>query len=115
MSSTSSSVTLVSGQPDRSLRRQGRYWLLTIPHQYFVPYLPVGVTWIKGQLELGESGYLHWQLVCGLGSKQSLRRIHTIFGTNLHGELTLSEAAEDYVWKDDTSVQGTRFEVRPDL
>jgi len=42
---------------------QGIYWLLTIPHHAFVPYLPPGVAYIRGQLERGENtGYLHWQL-----------------------------------------------------
>lgn len=92
-------------------RRQGRYWILTIPHECFTPYLPVGITWIRGQLELGSGGFLHWQLVVGLATKQSLRRLTTIFGSSIHAELTRTEAAEDYVWKDDTSVQGKLFTV----
>lgn len=34
-------------------RRQGIFWLLTIPHASFTPYLPNGISYIKGQLERG--------------------------------------------------------------
>lgn len=32
---------------------QARYWLLTIPHADFLPYLPPNVAYIRGQLERG--------------------------------------------------------------
>jgi len=52
---------------------QGIYWLLTIPHHAFVPYLPPGVAYIRGQLERGENtGYLHWQLSLVLSKKNEL-------------------------------------------
>jgi len=41
----------------------GRYYLLTIPHEHFPPFLPNGIVYIKGQLERGDGGFLHWQLV----------------------------------------------------
>jgi len=41
---------------------QARYWLLTIPQHDFVPFQHPSVTYIKGQLELSESGFLHWQV-----------------------------------------------------
>ena len=37
-------------------RRQGIYWLLTIPHHGFHPYLPPGVCWIRGQLSAVRAG-----------------------------------------------------------
>jgi len=99
---------------------QGTFWILTIPHDHFNP-LKFGalgsnvlssdagsVVWIKGQLELGESGFRHWQLVCAFGSRQSLRQCKQVFGREAHCELTRSDAAEAYVWKDDTSL-GARF------
>lgn len=89
---------------------QARYWMLTIPYQHYVPYLPPGVSWIKGQLELGEGGFLHWQLVLSLPKKGSLVTIRRIFG-EFHAEATRSVAAEEYVWKDESSVVGTRFEL----
>lgn len=91
-------------------RRQGTIWLLTIPHAGFTPYLPSACTYIKGQLELGEQGFLHWQIVVWFRSKQSVRGCRDIFGP-YHAELSRSAAAESYVWKDDTAVGNTRFEL----
>lgn len=89
----------------------GRYWILTIPAHSFTTYLPNSVTWIKGQLELGETGYLHWQIICSFGKTVRLSHVKKVFGDGVHAELTRSDAAEDYVWKDETSVAGTRFEL----
>lgn len=91
---------------------QGRYWILTIPHHLFTPFLPNNVLWLKGQLEEGNgTGYLHWQLLVSFSEKKTLRYVKQIFGEEIHGELTRSSAAEQYVWKDDTSVPNTRFEL----
>lgn len=93
-------------------RRQGVYWLLTIPHADWTPYLPPGITWIRGQLESGsDTGYLHWQIIVGCSKKKSLRGIQEIFGRTCHAELGRSEAAAAYVWKEDTRVEGTQFEL----
>jgi len=89
----------------------GRYWLLTIPHHDFVPYLPPTVAYIKGQLELAASGFLHWQVLCVFGKNMRLSGLRKLFGDSCHSELTRSAAADDYVHKDDTSVEGTRFEL----
>ena len=97
-------------KPGRSDNLQGRYWLLTIPHHHFVPYLPSGVQWIKGQLERGEGGYLHWQIICSFANKVRPGRLREVFG-QVHHELSRSEAADAYVHKDDTSVPNTRFEL----
>jgi len=111
---------------------QARYWLLTIPHAEFVPYLPPGTTYIKGQLELGlgvnqpqppqhdthvhervggNGGYLHWQVVVAFRKKCRLRAVKNIFGTRTHAEPSRSEAASEYVWKEDTRIDGTQFEL----
>lgn len=90
----------------------GRYWLLTIPHHHFTPFLPDGVTWIKGQLELGsETNFAHWQVICGFPRNCRLGAVKKIFGDAVHAELTRSAAADEYVHKDDTAVLGTRFEL----
>jgi len=91
-------------------RRQGILWMLTIPYQHFTPYLPPSCKYIKGQLEQSEGGYQHWQILVGMQRKSSLAQVTAIFG-NFHAELTRSSAANEYVWKDDTSVPGTRFEL----
>lgn len=90
-------------------RRQGIYWLLTIPHSGFTPYPVPGTVWCRGQLELAESGFLHWQILVAFARKVSLRGVRATFG-DYHAELTFSERAEDYVWKEDTRVSGTQFE-----
>lgn len=90
---------------------QAKYWILTIPHASFTPYLPPGCDYIKGQLELGEQGsYLHWQILVHFSKKLRLRGIRDIFGA-WHAEPTRSEAASDYVWKEDTRIAGTQFEI----
>lgn len=88
---------------------QGTYWMLTIPQASFTPYLPPGVSFIKGQLEQGgTTGYLHWQLLVVFKRSVRLRAVRTIFGP-VHAELSRSAAADEYVWKEDTAVKGTRF------
>jgi len=91
---------------------QGLYWLLTIPHADFLPYLPPGCAYIAGQLESGaESSYLHWQVLVAFDRKCRLGHCKKIFGASAHCELSRSSAARDYVWKDETAVAGTRFEL----
>lgn len=89
---------------------QGRYFLLTIPHQDFLPYLPPGLSSIKGQLEQGASGYLHWQLLVSYPKKVTASKVKETFGTSCHVELSRSAAADDYVWKEDSRI-GHQFEL----
>lgn len=114
MSVRPNELQVVQHQSDsepRGTRRQGIFWMLTIPHHDFTPYLPPACSWIKGQLELGAGGYLHWQIVIGCKSKSSLAAIKNTFGASCHCELTRSGAANEYIWKDDTRVEGTQFEL----
>lgn len=95
----------------RGQRRQGIFWLLTIPQHCFLPWLPPSCTWIKGQLERGtDTGFLHWQICVSFRKKTSVRGVTECFGP-YHAELTRSGAAADYVWKDDTAIATTRFEL----
>lgn len=97
-------------------RRQGIFWLLTIPYPCSVmqqllesSQLPTSVVWIRGQLEQGEqTDYLHYQAVAAFDTKKSLAAVKGVFGT-CHAELSRSEAAEAYVHKQDTRV-GEPFE-----
>lgn len=90
---------------------QGTYWLLTIPQHEFTPYLPPGVSFIKGQLEQGNgTGFIHWQVLAVFKRSVRLRAVRTVFGP-VHAELSRSAAADAYVWKDDTAVAGTRFSL----
>lgn len=91
---------------------QARYWLLTIPHHEYTPFLPDGVACIRGQLESGnETGYLHWQLLVTFSTKVRLATVKRTFGDACHAEPSRSEAADEYVWKEDTRVDGTPFEL----
>lgn len=94
-------------------RRQGVFWLLTVPENDFNPTtLHTDLSWCKGQLEEGsETGYRHWQIICAFKSKKSLSSVKKIFGDKCHGELSRSEAANDYVHKEETACPGTRFEL----
>jgi len=94
-------------------RRQGVIWILTIPVSAWSPplSLTLPVVYVKGQREIGENGFEHWQLIAYFTPKQSLAAVKNCFCREAHGELTRSAAAEEYVWKDDTCVVGTRFEL----
>jgi len=90
---------------------QGVYWILTIPHADFLPFLPHACQYIRGQLERGAGGYLHWQILVSFQRKCRLGVVKQCFGDTAHAELSRSSAANDYVWKDDTRVDGTQFEL----
>lgn len=93
-----------------------RYWILTIPEADFVrpeqpaPEGPYAYQYLRGQLELAPSGYRHWQLVVYFASACRLGSVKRIFGASCHAEPTRSKNAMSYVWKDETSILGTRFE-----
>jgi len=89
---------------------QGVYWMLTVPQSQFIPYLPRAVAYSKGQLEVGAGGFLHWQLIVVFERSVRLGAVREIYGP-VHCELTRSEAALEYVWKEETAVPGTRFEL----
>lgn len=91
---------------------QARYWILTIPHADFLPFLPPNVQHISGQLERGgDTGYLHWQIVVSFPRKLRLRGVKSIFGESCHAEPTRSDAAREYVHKETTRIHGTEFEL----
>lgn len=92
---------------------QARYWLLTIPTLTYPnePTLSGDLVYLKGQKEQGsESGYEHWQVLAVFGKKQRLRGVKQHFCDTAHCEPSRSEAANEYVWKEDTRVPGTQFE-----
>jgi len=91
---------------------KARYWILTIPHHGYVPFLPKGCVYVKGQLEKAPTtGYLHWQMVCVLSESSRLAAVKKLFGDGIHAEPSRSAAADAYVHKEDTAVAGTRFEL----
>lgn len=74
--------------------------------------MPAGVGYIRGQLERGAAnGYLHWQLLAAFTTQQRLAAVLRKFGDAAHAEPSRSDAADAYVWKEETRVAGTQFEL----
>jgi len=93
-------------------RLQGIFWLLTIPATDWIPptALPDKIVWIRGQREIGEGGYEHYQVLVAFATKNTLQQCKASFTETTHAELSRSEAAGKYVWKEESSVANTRFE-----
>lgn len=90
---------------------KARYWMATIPEADWNPCLPDGFQYVRGQLEQGEGGFRHWQAI--LYTKEQMRRagVKRLLGVvSAHLEPTRSRAAKEYVWKEDTRIEGTQFE-----
>lgn len=87
--------------------------MLTIPRDDWESpsTLPVGFTYLAGQSEIGEGGYRHWQVVACFSTNQRLGGVKRSFTPTTHCEPTRSAAAYDYVFKQDSSVEGTRFQL----
>jgi len=81
----------------------------------WVPSLPDGLCYIKGQLELGDGGFRHYQLFFVVRPKASLAAVKQLWDPYIgHWELTRSEAAESYVWKEETRIDDPfEFGKRP--
>nr|WAE43034.1 MAG: replication associated protein [Cressdnaviricota sp.] len=90
-----------------------RYWILTIREDDWAPQapLPQHLAYIKGQLEVGAGGFRHWQVLAVFAGQTRLRKVKDTFAASAHAEPTRSEAAEAYVWKEDTRVPDTQFEL----
>jgi len=92
---------------------QGKIWMLTIPMADWHPEsLPDNVVYLRGQGEEGgTTGYRHWQMLAVFERSVRLSAVKSAFCNSAHCELTRSSRADDYVWKDDTAIIGTRFEL----
>jgi len=91
----------------------GRFFILTIPFAAWTlpAALPPDLTYLKGQQETGANGYHHWQLICRTSKVSRCTAVKALFCQQAHVELSRSAAANSYVWKDDTRVPGTQFEL----
>lgn len=93
--------------------QNARYWIGTIPASlnWTVPTGPLEapLIWLKGQQELAEGGLLHYQVVAGFSRNVRLSQLGRLLPG--HWEPTRSAAADDYVWKEDTRVADTQFEI----
>lgn len=92
---------------------QGRYWLLTIPKNDWTQpqQLPGELQYLRGQQEVGAEGYEHWQLLAAFKRSVRLTQVKRVFGRTCHAELSRSAAASEYVWKENTRVPGSQFEL----
>jgi hypothetical protein len=54
---------------------------------------------------------LHWQIFVAFKHKVSIRIVKLYFGDRCHAEASKSKAAEGYVFKEDTRVAGTQFDL----
>lgn len=91
--------------------QQARYWIATVPYDLWSPYLVPGSEYVKGQAEVGESGYKHWQFIIYFAKPKTLAFVKTKLGLNeCHLEATRSSRAEAYVWKEETKVPNSEFE-----
>ena len=91
---------------------QARYWIGTIPigNWIFPCPLPDTIAYIKGQEESGgTTSYHHVQLVVLWKRGVRLAAVRRMFPG--HWEPTKSNAAMAYVWKEDTRVPNTQFEI----
>jgi hypothetical protein len=95
------------------MSRQAKYWMLTIPTSNWEPPddLPAQIVYLKGQREIGDGGFEHWQVLCVCARSLRLSALKSLFVPQAHCEPTRSEAADDYVWKDESAVLGTRFQL----
>lgn len=91
-------------------RMQGRYWMLTIPLSDWEPHLPEICSYVVGQGEEGSGGFRHWQVLAIMRRKTRLGGVKAAFTESSHCELTRSSAAESYVQKEETRIEGTSFE-----
>lgn len=98
--------------PSTNPRHQ--FWILTVPHSDWSPpsnLTNINACYIAGQRELSDGGFDHWQIVAYYANKVRMGTVKADFARTAHCEPTRSQAARDYVWKDDTAVEGTRFEL----
>lgn len=100
---------------------QARHWSITIndtdtgiswdrPDGLHGPFSTLA--WLRGQKEIGTTtNRPHWQLFATFKRAVRLAAVRKLFGTQSFAEPSRSEAAEEYVFKDDTAIAGTRFEL----
>lgn len=95
------------------MSKQYSWFILTIKEDEFNPEngLPEGIDYMRGQKEQGEGGFVHWQIVAHYARKVRIGGAKKCFSNTAHLEPTRSSAAIDYVWKEETRIDGTQFEL----
>jgi len=88
-----------------------RYWIGTCYCDACPAQLPPDCCWIRGQQEeCPTTTRLHWQMFAAFTKPQRLAGVRSKL-CGCHWEPSKSQAAECYVWKEDTRVDGTQFEL----
>lgn len=102
---------------------QARYWAITTATRHadddgtIIRWEPSAdlikgpITYVKGQREIGgQQQYDHWQWFVYCKNRIRFQTLKELLPNWSHIEKSNSAAYEDYVWKDDTAVPGSRFE-----
>jgi hypothetical protein len=96
-------------------RYMGKCWILTINfNDWSVPdsiETLSNVKYIRGQLEFSESQFLHWQIAVQYFESTTFNVVREQFTKKAHIKPIKSLGDWDYVWKEKTSCEGTRFEL----
>lgn len=92
---------------------KARYWIATLSSQYHPsqPTLSKDCIYLKGQKEIGNGGFEHWQFLAVFSKQVTINQAKGHFHNSIHLEPSRSDAANQYVWKEDTRVAGTQFEL----
>lgn len=91
-----------------------RYWSVTVPSASgWAPpgCLPEHVVWMRGQEESGASGYVHWQVAVCFAYAIRRNPAKLVFCEQAHLVKSRSDALDAYVWKEDTRIASTQFEL----
>lgn len=93
--------------------QKARYWLatLSVSHHPDQPSLSRDCVYLKGQKEIGANGFEHWQFIAVFNKQVTLNQAKSHFHQSIHLEVSRSSAANEYVWKEDTRVDGSQFEL----
>lgn len=92
--------------------KPARIWFATISTASgYVPGPQTGVVYTRGQKELGAAGFEHWQALFYLDKAQRLSWLKRHISETGHFEICRSEAAEEYVWKEDTRIADTQVKI----
>lgn len=91
---------------------QARYWIGTVFADWTPPAeLSARLVYLRGQQEIcPTTERRHWQLVAGFARAVRLPAVKENIAEG-HWEPSRSALADAYVWKDESAVLGTRFQL----
>lgn len=98
---------------------RGRYFILTTSCRDHPDWTPSAtllsslIVYAKGQKEAGTKlgqPYIHWQWTINFSRTVRVSQVMKLVPRGSHIEVSRSDAVNDYVWKEDTKIEGTEFE-----